>query len=142
MEKIDWDSRGLALKIVKKYDEYKEWLEEERERILHFSPPPLDGVPGGENADTTFNRALALDRLEKSTRAEAVRAVDRAGEEAYKSIEGEEAREAIRRAVWKSCLNGRKYNFEYFAGTIPCERTAFYGYKNRFLLCVKKNMGF
>ena len=45
--RIDWDSRVIVLKYVRKYEEYKTWLAEERKRIMEPSPAQVDGMPHG-----------------------------------------------------------------------------------------------
>ena len=39
--RIDWDSRVIVLKYVRKYEEYKAWLAEERKRIMEPSPAQM-----------------------------------------------------------------------------------------------------
>ena len=44
---IDRDTRTLILKYVRKYDEYKRWMEGEKERITSLSSVRIDGNAGG-----------------------------------------------------------------------------------------------
>lgn len=64
---IDRDTRTLILKYVRKYDEYKRWMEGEKERITSLSSVRIDGTPAGtEKSDATGMAAEKLEKLETS----------------------------------------------------------------------------
>lgn len=140
--RIDWDSRVIVLKYVRKYEEYKAWLAEERKRIMEPSPAQIDGMPHGTTpGDMTAAAVEALEKLELHQRARIVRAITVAREQIGADIPNEKEREQLRNAIWLSCQNGRRHNFDTFAGTVACERRQFYYYKNSFLLEIKKTLG-
>lgn len=140
--RIDWDSRVIVLKYVRKYEEYKAWLAEERKRIMEPGPAQMDGMPHGTTpGDMTAAAVEALEKLELHQRARIVRAITVAREQIGADIPDEKEKEKLRNAIWLSCQNGRKHNFDTFAGTVACERRQFYYYKNSFLLEIKKTLG-
>ena len=139
--RIDWDSRVIVLKYVRKYEEYKAWLAEERKRIMEPGPAQMDGMPHGTTpGDMTAAAVEALEKLELHQRARIVRAITVAREQIGADIPDEKEREKLQNAVWLSCQNGRKHNFDTFAGRVACERRQFYYYKNSFLLEIKKTL--
>lgn len=140
--KIDWDCRVVILKYIRKYEQYKRWLAAEREKILQPSPKEMDGMPRGSSvSNLPLASVEALERLERSHRAQIVEAIDRARAVMCSDIEDESARQVMCRAIWLSCIDGNRYNFESFAGLIPYERASFYRMKNMFLLDIKKYLG-
>lgn len=140
--RIDWDSRVIVLKYVRKYEEYKAWLAEERKRIMEPSPAQIDGMPHGMTpGDMTAAAVEALEKLELHQRARIVRAITVAREQIGADIPDEKEREKLRNAIWLSCQNGRRNNFDIFAGTVACERAQFYRYKNLFLKDIKQSLG-
>lgn len=140
--RIDWDSRVVVLKYIRKYEQYKQWLEAERDKIMQPSPKETDGMPRGSGVtNLPLASVEALERLEQTHRAKVVRAIDGARAVMCADIEDEGVREAVCRAIWLSCQDGGKYAFEAFAGTIPYERAMFYFRKNEFLLEIKKRLG-
>ena len=140
--RIDWDSRVIVLKYVRKYEEYKAWLAEERKRIMEPSPAQIDGMPHGTTpGDMTAAAVEALEKLELHQRARIVRAITVAREQIGADIPDEKEREKLRNAIWLSCQNGRRNNFDTFVGAVACERRQFYYYKNSFLLEIKKTLG-
>jgi len=139
--RIDRDTRTLLLKYVKKYDEYAEWYQEERERILNPGRRAPDGTPGsGRTGDPTALGAERLERLEGEHRAKVVRAIDKAKKDIGQGFAAGE-QERLRQAVWLSCRDARQYNFEAFEGEVACERRQFYYYKNEFLDRVRAELG-
>lgn len=138
---IDWDSRVVVLKYIRKYEQYKQWLEAEKEKIMQPSPKETDGMPRGSGvANLPLASVEALERLEQTHRAKVVRAIDGARAVMCADIEDEGVREAVCRAIWLSCQDGNRYNFDFFAGLIPYERRAFYYYKNELLVQIKNNL--
>ena len=83
----------------------------------------------------------ALEKLELHQRARIVRAITVAREQIGADIPNEKEREKLRNAIWLSCQNGRRHNFDTFAGTVACERAQFYRYKNLFLKDIKQSLG-
>lgn len=139
--KIDRTTRTLLCKYIHKYDEYVNWLQCERERIMSLPAPGIDDIPGStDKADATATAVEKLEKLELSHRARVVRAIDHA-----KLMCGiglpEQERETLCRCIWLSCLDSREYPFEAFAGLIPYERAQFYRLKNEFLNTVRREMG-
>ncbi len=141
--KIDRDTRTLLLKYIRKYEEYLAWYRLERERITEPSRV-ISNLPTGNNGSTSDPTLTAVERLEKlehNHKTNVIRAIDQAKLFIGVNIPDEKQRLAMQRAIWLSCLNGREYNFEVFAGIVACERRTFYNYKNAFLNDVKKYIG-
>lgn len=140
--KLDRDTRTLLLKYIRKYEQYTAWLKEERARILLPSPKENDGMPRGSGvSDTTGRAIIALEKLDNSHRAQVVRAIDEARTRIGFELVSEKQRKELERAIWKSCLDPRKYPFEVFAGFIAYERRQFYYCKNKFLNDIKNELG-
>ena len=83
------------------------------------------------------NRSCSAD----SQQARIVKAIDKAIIDIGKDIISNEIRENLRKAVWLSCIDRSKYNFDAFAGTIGYEKRRFDYYKNEFLYKIKTNLG-
>ena len=131
---LDRESRVLAIQYVRRCERYRARLAQQREDILHSSPPPPDGQPtGGQPGDSTAQKAEQLARLEQGHLARVVRAVDAAKNEIGADILDERAALALRKAIWMSCLSGFTYSYEVFAEMLPICRRDFYKRKNRFL---------
>lgn len=139
--KIDRDTRTLILKYIRKYDEYRKWIETERDRILYPSPKIADGMPRGGNKEPVLSAIEALEKLEKTHKARVVYAIDQAKNGIGADIADDRETEHMQRAIWLSCLNPREYPFEAFAGLIPYERRQFYKLKNAFLNDIKIFLG-
>ena len=138
---IDRDTRTLILKYVRKYDEYKRWMEGEKERITSLSSVRIDGTPPGtEKSDTTGMAAEKLEKLETSHRAAVVKAIDHARRMCGMGME-DRAKETLTRCIWTSCLDGKQFPFEAFAGIVPYERRQFYRIKNDFLNTIRRELG-
>ena len=139
--KIDRTTRTLLCKYIHKYDEYVNWLQCERERIMSLPAPGIDDIPGStDKADATATAVEKLEKLELSHRARVVRAIDHAKLMCGVGLP-EQERETLCRCIWLSCLDSREYPFEAFAGLIPYERAQFYRLKNEFLNTVRREMG-
>lgn len=139
--KIDRTTRTLLCKYIHKYDEYVNWLQCERERIMSLPAPEIDDIPGStDKADATATAVEKLEKLELSHRARVVRAIDHAKLMCGAGLP-EQERETLCRCIWLSCLDSREYPFEVFAGLIPYERAQFYRLKNEFLNTVRREMG-
>ena len=141
--KIDGDTRTLILKYIRKYDEYLLWYQTERDRIIQPSHE-LGNVPPSKNKnpqDSTLRAVVALERLDKNHRVQVIKAIDHAKLNIGLDIPSDTEIVKLRNAVWLSCLNGREYNFDAFAGLISCERRQFYYYKNAFLNDIKYYLG-
>ena len=92
-------------KYVCKYDEYKRWMEGEKERITSLSSVRIDGTPTGtEKSDTTGMAGEKLEKLETSHRA-AFKAIDHARRMCGMGME-DRAKETLTRCIWTSCLDG------------------------------------
>lgn len=139
--KIDRTTRTLLCKYIHKYDEYVNWLQCERERIMSLPAPGIDDIPSStDKADATATAVEKLEKLELSHRARVVRAIDHAKLMCGAGLP-EQERETLCRCIWLSCLDSREYPFEVFAGLIPYERRQFYNLKNEFLNTVRREMG-
>lgn len=139
---MDRDLRTLILKYVRKYEEYRQWYDMERERLEGVQAITCDGMPKAKNVvDRTLWTVLAREKLENSHRARVVRCIDEAKERIGKDGYVGKAKNALANAIWLSCLDGSQYNFEAFSGMIPCERAMFYRYKNVFLNDIKEGLG-
>lgn len=141
--KIDRDTRTLVLKYIRKYDEYLLWYKSERDRLMSPSREiiGLSTSKGSGISDPTASTVEALQRLDDSHRVQVINAIDQAKLCIGTNIVSEREVEALRRAIWLSCLNSSEYNFEAFAGAICCERAQFYRYKNAFLNDIKRGLG-
>ena len=141
--KIDRDTRTLILKYIRKYKEYKKWYEEERTAICEtaITPKQEDGMPHGSGkSDITGNSAVRLEKLNNSHKAKVVRAIEKSRAAIGKDLFSHKEREYLKRAIWLSCLNAKKYPFEAFAGFVAYERRQFYYYKNKFLNDIKNEL--
>ncbi len=138
---IDKATRGIVLGYVQKYDEYKKWLMNAREDIEYRGRRPIDGMPKGSiRTDSTGDKAVMLCELEESHRNRIVSAIDEAKLHISAVFPSIEEGRKLTRAIMESCKDSRS-NFEAFAGLIPCERTAFYEYKARFIREIKDKIG-
>jgi len=139
--RLDRDTRTLLLKYIRKYEEYRTWYMAEREKAISIARI-LNPAAGNSTPSNPVLRAVeALDKIEQTHRAKVVKAVYEAKIRIGKDISSERERLALRRAIWLSCIDGRRYNFEAFAGLICYERTIFYRSKNQFLSDVKEALG-
>ena len=132
---IDHDTRIILLKLIGKYDLYKKELSDERTRILSLPPQNynnLDMPKGTDTSDATTRAFMQLERLGHSYKAKVIKAIDQA--KAFTLPE------ELETPVFKSCLNGRRYTYEYFEG-LSCGRTRFYQYKNEFLNDLRYRLG-
>jgi len=140
---IDRDTRTLILKYIRKYDEYRLWYRAERDRIM--SPPSaamrISGVKDATPKDSTLSAVEALERLDGNHRVQVVHAIDSARNQIGYDIQSKKEQNAIRRAIWLSCINGREYSFDAFAGAVCYEQRQFYRCKNMFLNNIKDNLG-
>lgn len=142
--KIDRNTRTLILKYIRKYESYKQWYEDERDKILCVSSQDLDNLdmPRGTTlSDSTSSSAEMLEKLDSSHRATVVKAIEDAREALGYEIADEKARGSLKLAIWLSCIDGRMYPFEAFAGTVCYERTQFYTKKNEFIASIGSKIG-
>lgn len=134
-DKIDWDTRVILLKLIGKYDSYKKELDDERDRILSLSPQNynnLDMPKGTDTSDATACAVIQLERLDGCYKAKVIKAIDQARDFTLS--------EELKTPIFKSCLNSRRYTYEYFKG-LSCGRTRFYQYKNEFLNDLRYRLG-
>lgn len=116
-------------------------MEGEKERITSLSSVRIDGTPTGtEKSDTTGMAAEKLEKLETSHRAAVVKAIDHARRMCGMGME-DRAKETLTRCIWTSCLDGKQFPFEAFAGIVPYERRQFYRIKNDFLNTIRRELG-
>ena len=142
--KIDKTTRDLVLKYIRKYAFYKQWYEAERDKILCIRPQDLDNLDmprGTALSDSTSSSAELLEKLDSSHRAVVVKAIEDAREALGYEIVDTDTRAAFKNAIWLSCINGRAYPFEAFAGTVGYERTQFYTKKNEFIASIGAKIG-
>ena len=96
-------------------------------------------IPGAHNASrTTEDITLRLIGLEKLPETRRMRAVEYAGERIGLDL-SEQDRKTLVNAIFKSCINGRKYPFERL-GVVGMERSCFYDRRLKFLMDIAKYM--
>lgn len=138
---IDRDTRTLILKYIAKYDEYLLRYEAEKYRAIYPGVKLSDMPKGSDTSNPTLSAAQRLEEIEQKHYVRVIKAIDQAKGLIGNDVPDDRAREALRRAIWLSCLNRTDYPFEVFGGTICCERATFYRYKNEFLNHIKGALG-
>ena len=126
--KLDPDTRVLLLKYCRKYDAYKKWYASEREKLMSLSAQQYSDMPHGTDVQLpTEEAAILLDKLDNTHKAKVIHSID----EAKKVLP-----DSLKYPIWKSCLNGRIFTYDYFED-LYFSRSSFYFYKKKFLFTIK-----
>lgn len=144
------DVKQSCISLVKGYARRKMEYNLRRQELIHKTPnnhvtvywDPSDPyntnrqigavIPSGHNASrTTENIAEQIQALEKRPETRRMRAVEYAAERVGLDL-GEKDRQHLKNAIFKSCIDGRKYPFERL-GIDNMERSCFYDRRRKFL---------
>lgn len=137
--KLDYTTRGIAIRYVRKYEEYKRRLAQMREDILRGAPPPPDGQPRGSSVgDSTASKAQRLEQLSLTHEAQVIRAIDQAMAQIGADLAAWEDQETLRREVWKACFC--RIDFEQTKSSRIMGYCKFYEYKRQFLWMIKNEL--
>ena len=151
------DVKQNCLSLVKGYARRREEYRQRRLELISKSPnnhvtiytDPEDPyntekhigaiIPSGHNASRTTEditqSILALENLPETRR---MRAVEYAAERIGQDLQAKD-KELLRLAIFKSCIDGRKYPFERLC-VDTMERSCFYDRRRKFLLDIAKYM--
>lgn len=133
-ERLDPDSRIMATQYIRRYRRYKAQLEAERYAILHKSPTPPDGQPRGTvPGNPTMAAAEALYKLSHTHAAIVVDAIEKSFAAVGEDILNPYARNALKTAIWESCLRNHTHSYESREDELPIGRRDFYKRKAKFL---------
>ena len=150
------DMRLECLALVKGYDRRRKTYKLKREDIIRSSSDNIvtiadpahpddkrkgEGVyiPGSHFATrTTENISDRLLELEEQPETQKMRAVEHAAKNIGADLTPKD-RKALRDAIFKSCIHGRRYPFERL-GIEGMERSCFYDRRRKFLIDIAKYM--
>lgn len=151
------DVRQNCLSLVKGYDRRREEYRQRREEALNSAPDnvytirdrdnPLDEskhigvlIPSAHHASrTTEDIAARIQGLEDLPETRRMRSVEYAAKRVGLDLP-EDQRKILLRAIFTSCIQGRKYPFERLQ-VEGMERSCFYERRMRFLVDIAKYMG-
>lgn len=150
------DMRLECLALVKAYDRRRKTYKLKREEIIRSSSDNIvtiadpdhpddkrkgEGVyiPGSHFATrTTENISERLLALEEHPETQKMRAVEYAAKNIGSDLTTKD-RKTLKDAIFKSCLNGRRYPFERL-NVEGMERSCFYDRRRKFLIDIAKYM--
>lgn len=140
---VDWDTREIVLKYIRRYDDYTEWLEEERRKLMSVSPQQYDrlDMPGTMEASSSIEIAvIRLEELETCHKAQVVKAIERA-RYVFLALEESDNREMMLNKIWLSCIERKKYNYESNFAGLFISRRSFFRKKGYFIQLIAENLG-
>lgn len=151
------DVKLNCLSLVKGYTRRKKEYNQRRMELMNKAPDnqvtvyrdrkdPYDVskhigaiIPGSHNASrTTEDITERIIGLEKLLDTKRMRAVEHAAQSVGQDL-AEHDRKVLVNAIFKNCINGRKYPFERL-GIEGMERTCFYDRRMKFLIDIAKYM--
>lgn len=151
------DVKMNCISLVKGYDRRRREYRLRREELMHTTPNNIitlrdpddpdnenkhEGVllPGSHHASrTTEDIAERILGLENQADTQRMRAVEYATDRIGLDLVDKAERDALRKAIFLSCTQGRKYPFERL-GVIGMERSCFYDRRMKFLTDIAKYM--
>ena len=140
--KVDKATRQIITGYMRKYEYYRKWRNDERDRINYLRASNLERRAGSSKiGDPTGESAARLEEIDNNYRSVIVKVLERAREEIGAGLEMmEDQKRAFRLSVWLSCMEPKKYTYEklYARYLFPVSRTDFFRHKNQFFSAVKK----
>ena len=131
--------RIQCIQIVRDYDRLKREYDKDYYDILYGQNHSNDGQPkGNKTGNPTQSKAERIDELKNATPYRQMVAVEQASLSIGERLE-EEEREKLKDAVWDSCINGKKFSFNYTG--LDMGSTCFYDHRAKFLLDIAIGLG-
>lgn len=123
--KVDKRKRRVVCALLQLYPEYKTWINDAKENIIHCMPRASEKVDNSNISDSTADKVLKCEKIEIDWRFKVVSAIDAAQDRIGWDIENEKLKKRLKSAIWQSCIDGRKNTYEsFYLPTIG--RSAFY----------------
>lgn len=123
--KVDKRKRRVVCALLQLYPEYKTWVNDAKENIIHSTPRASEKVDNSNISDSTADKVLKCEKIEIDWRFKVVSAIDAAQDRIGWDIENEKLKKRLKSAIWQSCIDGRKNTYEsFYLPTIG--RSAFY----------------
>ena len=123
--KVDKRKRRVVCALLQLYHEYKTWVNDAKENIIHSTPRASEKVDSSNISDSTADKVLKCEKIEIDWRFKVVSAIDAAQDRIGWDIENEKLKKRLKSAIWQSCIDGRKNTYEsFYLPTIG--RSAFY----------------
>ena len=150
-QKMPRDLQYQCLGIVRGYERVKREYNERRKDILessgaHYTTYEVKGeerrafLPGNHTARrSTEDRQMQLEGLEHMLAYKQMHAVEHALDRIGAGLP-EMIADYLRGAIYKNCIDGRKYTFERLY-TIGVSRSAFYRYREAFFWDIANELG-
>lgn len=127
-EKIDKATKQIITGYIRKYKEYKQWYNKERDKLLFRK---------------SLDNSIDIDVLEKEQKTRITKALENARANIGSRLEMmPEQAENLRLAIWISCMQPKRNTYEklYARYLFPVSRRDFFRHKNAFFLNVKKEL--
>lgn len=123
--KVDKRKRRVVCALLQLYPDYKTWVNDAKENIIHSTPRASEKVDNSNISDSTADKVLKCEKIEIDWRFKVVSAIDAAQDRIGWDIENEKLKKRLKSAIWQSCIDGRKNTYEsFYLPTIG--RSAFY----------------
>lgn len=122
--------KNIVIGYIREYDNYKQWADEKYKQISLLMLIP-------ENGKNTFPNTAEV--LKNTLRFKVVEAID----SAYRMLLSaenidEKTKARMKKQIWKSCIDGRYYNFFRNNYNLPVSKSTFYRLRAEFIYTIKE----